>query len=489
MTDLLRQMIGKADHIIFNPIKEDTQLSGQILTTTYLVLLYLVGIVHWIIFFRAGDMSFANLDWGDGQFYYAVARDMILYQSIPYFTDITAPAWGDVRFLANPQSFMSPQIIVFPFLTIGQAVIFNTCLLYSLGFIGTLLIKKHFGLTVIPFTILYLLFNFNGHITSHISVGHSTWNGYFLLPYFFLLIFHILKEDNVALFRTPLLIAFVLLGMIMQGSFHIYVWCLMFLLLIGLTHRKYIVPMLISILFALGLSLFRLIPTAMVRLDYKASYASGYPTLNTLIDALTTVKAHLYEHPRNSIYDVGWHEHDIFIGFIGLAFIIYFGFYHRFTNLDFMKHHKFPALDLPIFIFILLSFGYVFDVISDLQIPLLSWAERVPSRFLVMPLVLLTFISAVRMEDILPKIRDSIILKVGIISGTFLLTHSLFAHSWFWKLNKSTNTEKNPVINLSFDFPIGYDQFYLVIVNISWVLSLLVMVAAIILFISQKKIN
>lgn len=475
-------VLARLDSFLFGSGSSERDSLTRLLTVSCLGLLFFTGIAHWVIFFSAGNMSFVKLDWGDGFFYYAAARDMVVLQAIPYFTDAVAPAWGDNRFLANPQSFMSPQILLFPLMSVGQAVLVNTLIFYVLGFIGLMLIRNHFHLSMVPFTLLFLLFNFNGHLTAHLSVGHSTWNGYFLLPFFFLIIFKMLRDDGAGWLRPAILLALVMLGMIMQGSFHIFTWCLMFLFVLGLVHRRYAIPMLAAMLFGVSMSLFRLIPTALVRLDYTASYASGYPTVNTLIDALTTIKAHLYEHPRNAIYNVGWHEHDIFIGFIGLAFILYFGFFHRFSGNPKVAEHRFPALDLPIIIFILLSFGFVFDVISDLRVPLLSWAERVPSRFLVFPLVILTVISAVRMEALLPAIRDNTAFKVLCVMGVGLLAHSLFAHSWFWRLASADPNEPGQALKVTFDWPENYDAFYVAVVNISWGLSFLAFAVVVSLF-------
>ena len=470
---LLHNLTIIFDTFFFRSNSSNLSLYVKILGTASIISLYVVGILHWILFFSGGDMSFEKMDWVDGQFYYAAARDMVVDLKIPYFTNHSGPAWGDSRFLANPQTFMSPQILLFPLFTIGQAVILNTLILYSVGFFGLYLIKKHFRLSIIPFTIIFLLFNFNGHITAHLGVGHTAWNGYFLLPFFFLVVLSMLQKQSCPPIHVPLLIALILLCMMMQGSFHFFNWCIMFLFCIGFVHHKYLKTMAFSIFFACLFSLFRLVPTALVRLDYKASYASGYPTINTLVDALTTIKAHLYQHPRSAIYDVGWHEHDIFIGFIGLAFIIFFGFYHRYSKIFELENFKFPTLDLPIFIFILLSFGFVFDVISDLQMPLLSWAERVPSRFLIIPLILLTILSAIRMEALLPKIQNNVTFKLATLLGVGLLTHTLFAHSWYWRLDSWIPGPHGVAPRITFDFPQPYDERYVLIVSISWLISIL----------------
>ena len=102
--------------------------------------------------------------------------------------------------------------------------------------------------------------------------------------------------------------------------------------------------------------------------DYRASYASGFPTIGTLVDSLTTIKAFTYEHVRiqgpGSLYDVGWWEHNHFIGYIGVAFILFFGIYQQYIRKP-KQLEPFKYLGLPLLVITLFSFGLWFDILSD----------------------------------------------------------------------------------------------------------------------------
>ena len=458
---------------------------NQAFTISTLSFLYILGVIHWSIFFNFGNISYETLDWKDGLFYYVAARDLVTSGNIPYFSDVGAPSWADHRFLGNPQSFLSPQIVLFPLMTIGQSILANTLIKYSLGFIGIVLLRNRYQLSIIPFTILFLLFNFNGHITSHISAGHTTWTGYYFLPFLFLIILNLLSDNKANTAKTAILLSLILMIIIMQGSFHIFIWCLLFLLIFGLLNPCYLKVSFISIFLGTLLSMFRLAPVAYVSLDKLETpvYASGYPTINTLLDALSTLNALRFEHVRNSSYNVGWHEQDIFIGFIGLAFIIFFGIYHAYSDHQLVKEFKFKALNIPMLMFLLLSFGFIFDIISDLRIPLISFAERVPSRFLIIPLVIIIITSAIRMEALLICIRRNTTIKFLILIGIVVLSHSLLVHSWFWKLDSSVGQQLAMKTDLAFPLPSNTDSFYIGLVNVSWAISLVSLLITCILYI------
>jgi hypothetical protein len=343
------------------------------------------------------------------------------------------PPYSD-RFMGNLQPNLSPQVILLPFLANYAFILFNLLFMYTLGFAGCLLFLWRYRLALLPFSVIFLLFNLNGHITSHISLGHP-WNGYFLIPFFVVLVLELVRPEQANKLGTAILLAFVLFGMVLQGSFHIYAMCAIFLFLVGIFNRYLLGATLFALGASVALSMFRFLPSIFVYEGTKTSYASGFPTFSTFVDALTTIKAFAYEHPRDSlIYDVPWHEHDTFIGYLGVAFIIFFGIYMRFRASQAVNRFKFQALDLPILLVILFSFGIVTDIISDLQIPMISWAERVPSRFFVLPLIFLVVIGAVRMQAFVSNTTLSNSTKFLLIAGTIVMAHSLAAHSWFWRI-------------------------------------------------------
>jgi len=424
----------------FNDILFETEVPGKsgasvLFTGLMLAFLYGLGVFHWVVFLDFGDISVGHTDWGEQFFFFRVLTDSISNLDIPYFAPSGNPFFGD-RFLGNLQAPFSPQVLLLPLMSINAFIVFNTLLLYSAGFLGCLLLRKRFGLSLIPFTFLFLLFNFNGHITSHLGFGHP-WFGYFLLPFYLLLVLELVRSERANRLRISIMLAFVLFGILLQGSFHIFLSCSLFLLILGLFNRRLLTPAVLAIVFSASLSLFRLLPAALFYGGIQRSYASGFPTIPVFIDALTTIKSYLFEHPRPSLsggYDVGWWEHDHFIGFVGVGFIAIFGIYGRYSMKPEFLKHRFTALDVPILLVVLFSFGIFFDFVSDLRIPFVSWAERVPSRFFVLPLLFLVVLSCIRLQEYLPKLYSSVTLKVLTVASVLQLTHSLAVHSWFWRV-------------------------------------------------------
>ena len=464
-------MVSRLNTLIFDPEPLANDLFSRVSSIAVLASLFLLGVLHWLFFFQFGRMEFSGGDWHDGLFYFSVIRESISDLTIPYFVEPIARNWSDTRFLANPQSVISPQMLLAPFMNAGNFVLANTLIMYSIGFAGCLLIRNRYHLSLLPFVFLFLLFNFNGHITSHLSVGHSMWYGYFLLPLFFYFLLELLPPSPKLRLGASIILAFVLFAIVLQGSFHIFVWCLIFLAILGFFNRHSRKDVALAILFAVGLSLFRLVPTIFVRLDYQHVYASGFPTFSTFVDALTTIKSFTFEHPSSPIYNVGWWEHDHFIGYTGVAFVVFFGIYHRFSSSSVLAKLKFQALDIPILLLVLFSFGFVFDLISDLRLPLLSYTERVPSRFFIISLIGLVIIGAIRMQALLPTYNRNFAFKVLSVGAIIQLTHSLVAHSDFWRVERSQLDSAEFMDNLILSGPAYSDSWYTNTVNASAVFS------------------
>ena len=89
----------------------------------------------------------------------------------------------------------------------------------------------------------------------------------------------------------------------------------------------------------------------------------------------------------------------MFIGLSGLAFILVFTVYpfvSKTQGVDVLR--KYTPLFIPAGVFAILSFGYLYLPIQSLPIPFLS-LERVPSRFMIMPIVMLIFMSSISAQD------------------------------------------------------------------------------------------
>src|SRR5262249_29476747 len=152
-----------------------------------IALLYLGGLVFWLLFYTWGNQqpdqlfcsvgpesawaepSLRGFDWYKEEHYYQILGQALHEGRLPYHYDKTYHLTD--RFLAMPETNLSPQVLLLLVLPPMRALQFNTLLLYSLGTVGCLFLRSRYGLGLIPYAWLFVLFQFNGYIVAHLSVG------------------------------------------------------------------------------------------------------------------------------------------------------------------------------------------------------------------------------------------------------------------------------------------------------------------------------
>lgn len=396
-----------------------------------LVLLFAAGALHWVLFLNHGDLSFKVEDWGQEYIFYSVLRQAITSGTMPYHISIRFHQTD--RFMGIPDTNMAPQVLLLPLMSTGGFVLFDLLLLYTIGFLGSLLLMRRYNLSLAAFTTFFLLFNLNGHITAHIGVGHSMWSGYFLLPLLFLFLLEAL--EGRATRATPFKLGLVLFGMVLKGSFHLYIWCLMLLVaLVAFNWRKIGIarPVLWGIVTSLGLSLFRLVPAAFTLFGRQEKFIWSYPTLTDLADAMVTIRQQTPDRLR--IWGTaGWWEYDMYVGLIGLAVIIYFGICLRWSKREDLGDYKYPALDLPLLVMLLLSVSYFQALVSRVPFPPLR-IERVAMRFVLVPVALLSLVAAIRLEQVLRRYAATFKLMFLEVAALALMGLTFVDHSFLWSV-------------------------------------------------------
>jgi hypothetical protein len=403
----------------------------RITAFTFLLILYTLGIFHWTYFYRSGEFDLFYLDWFKEYSYYSLIRQSLETGQIPYHYD---QRWPDGqrefhqstdKFLGLPESNLAPDILLLPWVDTSKFFVVHTIVLYTVGFIGCLALRRRYRIGWIPFTALWLLFNFNGYITSHLSVGHSMWNGYFLLSF---LVYYLLECIDRPTELTPALaLAAVLFGMMLVGDFHQVIWCWLFLaafLAFNFGHWKQVV---VAIGFSVWLSIFRLLPAFVALAGMKKrAYLGGYPDLTELFHSLVTLRDS--DYPKMQI--LGWWEYDAYIGWFGLAFVVYFGIYRRWRDSDALAT-RYTGLDAPLLVLTFLSVNYFYACVG--HFPIFN-AERVSSRFIIVPLVFVIALAAIHMQRFIQTTRMNAALYVLFIGG---LIHTVFAlgeHNWIWRV-------------------------------------------------------
>jgi hypothetical protein len=389
------------------------------------VLLYGAGLFHWYRFFNGGKLSFRVEDWPKEYAYYAVLREAVRSRTLPYH--IAGRMQGTDRFLAIPEVNLSPQILLLPYLSTGQFLVVNVALLYTAGFAGCLLLRRALRLSTASFAVFFLLFNFNGHITSHLAVGHSMWAGYFLLPYFLLALRGLLRTGPPLLPAAGM--ALVLAAVLLQGTFHLFVWCLLFLAVLAAASRTRRKAVLAAVGLSLLVSLFRLVPAAVAFGGRKQAFVTGYPTLADLVAAFTVIRGPGYPELISITGPGHWWEFDFYTGIPALLFLLYFGVGRR---------ERFPdpgwrALAVPVLALTVLSLNYFYAGVTWLPLPLLS-GERVSSRFLVLPFVVLLAGACVRFDALRPRLPGGAAARIVFCALLAQTAFALATHSWHWRL-------------------------------------------------------
>lgn len=390
-----------------------------------LVLVFLAGAALWLGFLDFGDLPFGILDWRSSWFYCSILKEAAergvvpLHMSEPYFTT--------VRFLALPNAIVAPHVILLRWLSIPQFLVVHIMLLYTIGYLGSVVFVRRYGLTWPGFLFFWLVFNLNGYVTAHFGVGHGTWwTGYFLLPWFFLGVLEwVEREPSV---RVCIDLALVIFGMSLLGSFHLCNWCLIFLALLSFRRSGWMLYGALTGSLVIALCLYRLMPAAVTFEHLRFVGPAGYPGISVLVKAFVSVE--LITH--RTINTLGWWEYDIYVSLVGVAGLVVFGAAPLFMR------GKYPTpvfplrrLDLPLAGMALLPVGEVyFWVLTSVPV---AGAERVVTRLMVMPVVLLAMLAAIRLKVLAGTISASRALSWLTAGLGLLLAVSLLRHWWVWR--------------------------------------------------------
>jgi hypothetical protein len=344
----------------------------------WLLGVFALGLYWYWIFFDHGANNVLFHDWANVtapryQFLKSAVQEL---QFPLHISDPGAFHGYTYRYLSVPDTLISPQLIMLGWLAITRFNLFNICILYTLGFLGLLVLKNKFHISLIPFTALALLFNFNGNILAHLSVGHENWGGYFLFSWFAWLVFRLLEGDRS--WKWTFGMSSLMFIIWLQGAFHQYIWLLMMLALIAIFVPRTFWFVVRAGVLILVLSAFRLLPAILSYGNYVGGFDNGFITPGVLLNYLVFMA-----NPDELKYFmmgtgpvIGSWELTTFIGLVGTIFVIYFGLYRGLLT----NKAPFRSLMLPLGIMLILT-GGLFYVVDQLHIPLLS-GERISSRMI-----------------------------------------------------------------------------------------------------------
>lgn len=409
---------------------------GRALSIAWLAGLFLFGVYQWGIFYSWGNISFDFLDWAEvtGP-RIAVLQDAMRQGVLPlHVANTTALRGVTDRYFAIPDTPFSPEILLLRWLDMGHYLFAGTLLLYTAGFAALVLLYRRYRLSPFVFTILFLLFNFNGDISAHLAVGHSIYTAYFLLPFFVLLALDLVEREQVG-WGWQLGMAALLLVTLGQGLFHMYVWCLLFLGILALINLRLLKPVVIAGVFAVLVSLWRLLPPSLVLESITHEYMGGFATLTDFLSALLVLKDPdtAMQSVRSITHPLSWWELDYFIGLLGFAFIVLFGVTAPLVR---ERLRKTPSVQILVasLIFTALSVGQIFGtIIKILPVPPFT-AERVSARLFALPLAALLVLAAIYMQREIDRRKLVPGVLLALLGLALMLYHDLSQHLATWRI-------------------------------------------------------
>lgn len=431
----------------------EKEKASKIFSFLFLIGLYFAGVFMWGKLTSWGSVPLNFHDWAEITVPRLQFIKDTLHAGVLPLHMLDTIALHDVtdRFFSLPDVITTPQMALLFFVNVPQFVLIDILFHYTLGAITLFFFRQKYKLSLFSFTILFILFNFNGYILSHYTVGHFTWASYFLFPAFFMLLFNFLDGEQGWRWVTKM--SLLLFYMILTGGEHHYVWLLILLGVLMIVCWKRAKWIFASALFSGLLSAIRLIPPALVLDIYQKkqvfNFVVGYPSIGHIIEALGLTRAPLDIPSANikyfdlDVFQANYWEFNLYIGAIGTILVLW-GLFQWVKS----QNPLYKELTIPSFILILLSLNSVYWLPKLSQIPLFG-GERIASRMMGVPLVLFLLIVTILLEEQLKKYKLTRLQKsIGL---------SLLAFTWIdiwnnlktWRLSSMSTFFGTHVVDLT----------------------------------------
>ncbi|MCJ7624180.1 MAG: hypothetical protein MUO76_11805, partial [Anaerolineaceae bacterium] len=291
----------------------------------WLAIVYASGLLFWGIFLNWGKLELYFEDWG----YVTIPRLAFLQHAVRNLTlplhmpDSSSLYNVSDRFLAIPDVILSPQILFLGILDWMSFILFNVLFQYTIGFWGLLKLRLRFRLSLAAFLAAFLLFNFNGHITSHLAIGHLNWGGYFFYPWFALMIFRFVEGERS--WRWVLFGSLVFFLVFLQGSYHQYIWMLIFFGVTGIVYWRNFFAAFKVLVFANLLSMVRILPAVTHAGEFDWELLGGFPLMRYILDVMISAQAPETGAAYKAFLNpLGYWEFNLYVGLLGVLFLVLF---------------------------------------------------------------------------------------------------------------------------------------------------------------------
>lgn len=450
-----------------------------------LVLCTIFGGVMWGKFLNWGNIPFDFHDWSAiNAARFEFLRQSVLQGVLPLHMVNGAFLKGFTdRFMTIPDVFLSPQLFLLRFMEIGPFILVNTLILYLISVWGLWWLKKHFSLSPLVFVFLFLLYNFNGHILAHMSVGHITWGGYFLFIWFLILVVKLLEGDHS--WRWIIGMALLLFVTLLQGSFHQFMlesWFLALLILVAWKHWR---PLLLSVLFAALFCMVRVLPISLAFGKFDTEFLGGYPSIIAMFQSLVFNTSPKIALPFR-IFDspLGFWEFDLYIGKVGFLFILLGVVLWLWSQI---KKRKFSPLLLPMAVITILSIGDLYLPLSKLPLPIFT-SGRVTSRYFILPMIFVFVLSAKSIQDLLNDFRFKIVSMLILLAAVVYQIFDVIQQVSAWQVTQSFQVFPLTPVDLS-RVKIGNhaDPVYIQMILIGFCISVAALMVAAFLVLKERR--
>lgn len=479
----------------------------------FLTALYLAGVLHWMLFitltvppsgkdrdligmlrspaalvkvpsFSFDRGWFIDDNWLIYEKVLTVLKEGIQTGTMPYhvpgffnygvMSPTTDPPVGD-RLFALPDGWpISPQVLFLSVLSVPAFILLNWLLLYTLGFIGCLQIRRRYQLGPLAFSFLFLLFNCNGWATAHMAIRAPDDLGYFLSPFlvlFFLQASETEPRDAASQQRIGLCLGLALAAIWLQGAAHPFIEWVTFLLFWGILNWRFWRVTLIGCASAFSICAIRLLPAALnwgltPRPHIRISGTYGYGSLDHYAEALAVARPY--------VAGDSWGLFDAYVSLFGLFALVYLALWGSFKGSSWVRLRSWKSLWVPAAVILLLTFRGLKRFILPDFLPLFN-AETTTSRYLLIPLTLAIVASAINLQGVVEKFKRSKkaqALMAGGLAGIalLLLNHSLMWRLWIAAAESVPWTAQFPAARIGNDFS---DAFYVGAVRAGWGVSLI----------------
>jgi hypothetical protein len=384
-----------------------------------------LGVGHWFWFFGSQPLDLDFEDWPKERAYLDVMREALTSHQIPFHMDYSLQM--TTRFLAIPETLLGPQTLALRYLTNSQFIVFQTGLMFLLGLLGCWQLARRFNWSAFAFLAFTVVFSFNGFITARLAVGHFMWAGYYLFPWMLLTILRLLEAPGST--RRIVELSWVIFALFLVGSFHLAVWWMLFLFVLGLGRPKLLWPIGWGLALTGLLCIFRVAPAAITFGGVHRTFGTGYPDLLLLGKSLVARLTYDAPFVHTPWIDLGWWEFDHFVGLPAVVFTVFFALRRQITGYEPTFNRRLLMIGAGVLAVLSLSFFYA--LVASLPLPLFN-TERITTRFISIAFFVALFCACDRFN------RDATLMPTAwkALAGALLIQTMIeyALHSAEWRL-------------------------------------------------------